>query len=122
MKKRIKPIFNDRPLTLLSVLLGLLVIIVTIVMAFFIRPNELNVPVRYSDFGTTNIYNDSWYYMVSFVVFLVAIYGLHTLIASKLAEEVSTNVARLFMLLSFGVIGIGVFWLGSIIGVATLLQ
>lgn len=122
MKTRIKTIFTDRPLALLSILLGIFVAIVCVVMAFFIRPSELNIPVRYSVFGSTNIYNDAWYYSLSFIVFLMALYGIHVLIASKLATEVSVHVARLFILLSFALVGISVFWLGSIIGVATLLQ
>lgn len=75
MKQRImfalKTLLADRPLMIVLAVfcfgcLGLLVY-----YAFTIHPSELQVVNHYTNFGTTNFYRDRWYYLLSFVGFVI---------------------------------------------------
>lgn len=93
-----------------------------ILTAFQIRPSELNIPTRYTAYGTTNIYNDAWYYLISFIVLMLFTLVAHTLIGMKLFDQKGIVPARAFMVISIAIAIMMVILVNSVLGVATLLQ
>lgn len=122
IRQYLTSLFSDRATVFVQIALGLIVITAAVVIAFQIHPSELNIPVRYTTYGTTNIYADSWYYLASFVVFLIAIFALHVALTAKLSRVKGTQIGQFFMAITTIVVIISLFWIGSILGVATLLQ
>ncbi len=52
--------------------------------AFEIKPSDLQVPIRYSAFGITNIYRAQWYHELAMAGFALLVLVLHTSIAFRL--------------------------------------
>lgn len=118
----LRHVVQDRPTIALWVA-NLIVVVITIIIAGLqIRPSELNIPTRYTTFGVTHIYNDSWYYLVGFLCFMIAMFILHTLIMLKLYDRKGILAARLFMAITAISVIISSFYLTAIVGVASLLQ
>lgn len=122
LRPTIHEVIKDRQIVLPWITLVVLSFILIVVELFRIRPSELNIPTRYSTFGQTFIYNDAWYYLLSFVVFVLVVVAIHTLITVKLYSLKGPLIARFFLGLSILLIVIAFFWLNSILGVASLLQ
>jgi hypothetical protein len=118
----LRHVIQDRPTIALWVANLLIVVITIIIAGLQIRPSELNVPTRYTTFGVTHIYNESWYYLVGFLCFMIAMFVLHTLIMLKLYDRKGILAARLFMTISAIPVIISSFYLSAIVGVASLLQ
>ena len=117
-----KHIVRDRPIVFLWMFNLFIVVITLIAAAFHIKPSELNIPTRYTTFGTTHIYNDAWYYLIGFILFLIAATVLHALITVKLYDQKGALFARIFSTLTIMVSIIAIFQITAIIGVASLLQ
>lgn len=66
------------------ILFGLLLIVLLVIGAVQIRPGELQLPVRYSSYGVTNIYRDKWYYLLGFIAFGLIFAAAHILTAAKM--------------------------------------
>lgn len=105
-------------------LLGLLLasLVIVIVFATQIKPSQLNLPIRYTTFGVTHVYNDSWYYLLGFILFIVASFIIHSLIALKLFSQKGPVIARLFLTLSIMLVVIEYFFIISVLGIALLSQ
>lgn len=125
---RIKLVFKhalgDRPLVISWLVLLLATIIVSIIFALQIRPSELNIPVRYTAFGVgiTHIYNDNWYYLLNFIIFVLGSLILHSFIALKLFSQKGVALARLFIHTSIVLLVVEYFLISSVLGIATLSQ
>lgn len=92
-------------LLLLAALLLCLVLIVVSLVGIQVR--DVQLPVRYSDFGATNTYRDRWYYLFVFPLFGLLVASFHSLVAIKLLGK-SRQLAGLFLavttcLLVFGI-------------------
>jgi hypothetical protein len=70
----------------LALLAGfLLTMIVLVVMTFFsIHVSDVQLPVRYSGYGSTSIYRDRWYSLLSFVLFALLTGGINGYLIIKL--------------------------------------
>lgn len=97
----IKNTFNqaikNRSFLLASIVIGLILISVLVVAVVEIRPNELQVPIRYSAFGITNIYRSQWYYEFEFVgLAVVAVFSAYV-IALKMFVSKNPKFATYFL-------------------------
>lgn len=99
---------------------GILVIILLILGATNIRISELQVPVRYSSFGITNFYREQWFYQLTFIVFGIAVYLMHTLLGLKLYQKKSHDFAVAFQWLTVAILAITVIIIAAIFQVADL--
>jgi len=115
-------ILKDRFLVLSWLFLVFLVLITSIIFTLRIHPSELTIPVRYTAFGFTFVYNDAWYYLIIFVFFGFIILALHSAIIIKLFSQKGVGLARLFMVLTILLVLIGYFLISSILGLAALPQ
>jgi len=98
--KSLKTLLNDRYLSGLIAGFLLLCLVVIIYLAFTIHASELQVVVHYSSFGTTNFYRDKWYYLLTFVIFVIVLAASHTVITYKLLEKKGRQLALSFAWLS----------------------
>ena len=72
---------------LAAVLLGLFFIGVMVLVgmtAFNVRVSDVQVPIRYSDYGFTNLYRDRWYALMSFGLFGLIVFVTNGFLAVKL--------------------------------------
>lgn len=120
----LKHAISNRPLVISWFVLLLATLIIAVVFAMQIRASELNIPVRYTAFGVgiTHIYNDTWYYLINFIIFIAGSFVLHTFISLKLFLQKGAVFARLFIHLSILLLAIEYFLISSVLGIASLSQ
>lgn len=120
----VKHALTDRPLIISWLVLLLATLIISIIFAIQIRPSELNIPNRYTAFGIdiTHIYNDTWYYLLNFIIFIIGSLVLHTFIALKLFSGHGATLARFFLHTSIGLLVIEYFLISSVLGLASISQ
>ena len=124
MKKHIQTtlqtLLKDRYLS--GLLAGFLALcFVTIVyLAFMIHASELQVVVHYTSFGTTNFYRDKWYYLLSFVAFMVMMAVVHTTVCLKLLEKRGRDLALAFAWLSILIVLIALALFYQVLKIASL--
>lgn len=118
-KEIIQTALRDRLLLLLSVLCiitGLIIIISTLLQ---VRPTDVQVPVRYSAYGVTNLYRDQWYYLLSFIgmgVLLIA----QPLIALKLLQEKGREFALAYTVAAVIIGAIGALLVQAVLRVVSI--
>lgn len=85
-----------------------------------IHPGELKLVSHYSAFGSTNFYRDPWYYLVSFVIFGLAVFVSHVFITLKLLAVKGNELALAFVWASVVIIMIGAAITHQVLRVAAL--
>lgn len=96
----LQQLLADRPLFSLVgfFLFGCLVLIVYV--AFNIHASELQVVNHYTSFGTTNFYRDKWYYLLSFIGFVIVMAVAHIALLYKILDQKGRDIAVAFVWLS----------------------
>ncbi|MGH7196161.1 MAG: hypothetical protein ACREGJ_00115 [Candidatus Saccharimonadales bacterium] len=79
-------IAKDRTAIILLIVLGIGTIAILITTAARLHISDVQVPVRYTGYGVTNLYRDKWYSLLTFSGFAVLIATLNTLIALKVYQ------------------------------------
>ena len=106
-KEDIQNFFQDRLLVFLLIGMVLLALVLIVIGMLGVSVHDVQLPIRYSDFGTTNTYRDKWYYLLSFPVLGLIIGGLHSMIAIKLTTK-SRPLAGLFLAISLCLLAYGI--------------
>jgi len=106
-KEDIQNFFQDRLLVFLLIGMVLLALVLIVIGMLGVSVHDVQLPIRYSDFGTTNTYRDKWYYLLSFPVLGLIIAGLHSMIAIKLTTK-SRPLAGLFLAISLCLLAYGI--------------
>lgn len=84
---------KDR-LLLVVTLIGMALALILIASSLLqIRPSDVQIPVRYSAYGVTNLYRDQWFYLISFVGAGILQLVANPLIMLKLLQEKSREFA-----------------------------
>lgn len=113
---------RDRPyMTVWLIGLGFMLLLI-ILGAFYIRPTDLQVPVRYSSFGITNFYREKWFYELNFVLFGVLVGVFHSLIGLRFFEQRGRSFAMAFQWLTVIVLVIALATVTTILRVVSLSQ
>jgi hypothetical protein len=113
---------RNRSFLLASVAVGLILISVLVVAAVEIRPNELQVPIRYSAFGITNIYRAQWYYEFEFVgLAVVAVLSVYA-IALKMFISKNPKFATYFLWFSTVLLAVVVVTIVAIFRVISVVE
>lgn len=120
IQKSLRLLVKDRYLG--GLLVGFLAICIGVIiyLALMIHASELQVVVHYTSFGTTNFYRDKWYYLLSFIVFVLMMAVVHTVIALKLLQKRGRDFAVAFMWLSIIVILIALALFYQVLKIASL--
>lgn len=104
---------------IVSLAIFLAIIILCIVE---IRPSDLQVPIRYSAFGITNIYRAQWYHELTFAGFAVLVASIHSLVAVRLYSLKNRDIARAFLWLTSVVLAISFFMFLAIFSVISIVE
>lgn len=102
-KPEILALAKDRVAIILLLLIVVSTLTVVIVSLLRLHASDVQIPVRYTAFGTANIYRDQWYVLYIFPVFALLAAGFNTFISLKLYS--------LGRLASLGFMGLTVFLL-----------
>jgi len=116
----VQTLLKDRYLS--SLLGGFLVLclIVIIYLAFMVHASELQIVVHYTSFGTTNFYRDKWYYLLSFIGFIVVMAVVHCVITYKLLQKKGRELAVPFVWLSILIVLIALALFYQVLKIASL--
>jgi len=101
--------------------LGLILLLIFIGV-FYIRPTDLQVPVRYSSFGITNFYREKWFYELNFILFGLLVGVFHSLIGLRFLEQRGRDFATAFQWLTVIVLIISLATVTTILRVVSLSQ
>lgn len=99
-KAAFKQVFADRGFLAAWIVSLLFFIAIAVLCIIEIRPSDLQVPIRYTAFGITNIYRAQWYSELGFAAFAILVMGLHTFVAVRLYDLRNRDIARGFMWLT----------------------
>ena len=126
MKTHIRTAFKhatrDRSWIIGAGILVILSLLLAIILLLQIRPSDLQLPVHYTSYGTTNFYRDKWYYLFSFVLFAIFVMLMNIAISLKLYEQKGRQLSIFFLGLSIAIIVIAFFTISSLFRIALLSQ
>lgn len=77
-------ISGDRSVMVLLVLTAVTLIIVVITSILRVHASDVQIPERYSVYGTANIYRNQWYLLYAFPLFAVLISVVNSYLSVKL--------------------------------------
>lgn len=103
-------IIKDRPAVLLLSLLIVGVVVVVLTTLIRVHPSDVQVPLRYSGYGLTNIYRDHWYILSIFPIFAILVTILNSMLAIKIHQLNRT--------IGLGILAMSVFIMVNLIVVA----
>jgi hypothetical protein len=103
----LKQLLANRYLMTLSIATIVLAIGAALYIGLSIQPSELQVVVHYSAFGIRHLYLDHWYYLLTFVVFVLLVAVLNVIITTKIFMIKGGQFASLFAWLTLIVIVFG---------------
>lgn len=111
---------KDRLLLALMFVGAILALILIVSSLIQIRPSDIQVPVRYSAYGITNLYREKWYYLLSFIGAGIMLLVLHPLLIMKLYKEKGREFAVGFAALTVLVAFIGVLLTSAVLRVVSI--
>src|SRR5438045_1934322 len=74
---------KDRTVIMLLISVALLGVVVIVTTVLRIHISDIQVPVRFTGYGQTNIYRDQWYTHLSYATFAILVGGLNCFLAIK---------------------------------------
>ena len=77
-------ISHDRTAIILLVLVGLSLLTVVFSAIFRIHASDVQIPGRYSAYGTANIYRNQWYMLYAFPIFAVLVATINSYLSVKI--------------------------------------
>lgn len=95
-----KQAFADRGFLAAWLVSLLMFVAIAVLCIVEIRPSDLQVPIRYTAFGITNIYRAQWYAELAFAAFGAIVMVVHTFIAVRLYTLKNRDIARGMMWLT----------------------
>lgn len=91
-------ISHDRTVVIMLLLLALATIAVVISSLLRIHVSDVQIPSRYSAYGTANIYRNHWYLLYMFPIFAVMV--------SVLNSYLSIKIHPINRMISVGILGL----------------
>lgn len=118
--KSVRLFTKDRYLTVILSIFLVLCFASVVLLTLEIHPSELQVVVHYTAFGPTNFYRDKWFYLITFVVYILLIAVMHTIIAYKLSQKKGRDLTAAFIFLSIIILVVSTALFYHILKVASL--
>lgn len=118
--KYIQTAAQDRMLLTLCCASLALIVIYSLYLGLSLHPSDVQVAVRYTAFGATTYYREQWYYLISFIIFVVAGGLFNIALGIRLNNLGLKNLARGWLLTSIVLILITFIITHSVIGIAYL--
>ncbi len=108
-----KPILKDRKILILMASVFLSGIIFFIFMILNTKSYDYLLNVRYTVFGTSEFYKDSWTYRIILAVFGLIISFIHNIIIAKIYSISGRRVAAIFAIFSIILVLVGMIIIGT---------
>lgn len=108
-----KPIIKDRRMLLAMVSVLLAGIIFFIFMILNVKSYDYLLNVRYTVFGTSEFYKDSWVYRIILAIFGLIVAFIHNILIAKVYNVSGRRVAIAFAVLSVALMVASMFIIGA---------
>ena len=108
-----KPILKDRKMLILMASVFLSGIIFFIFMILNTKSYDYLLNVRYTVFGNSEFYKDSWTYRIILAIFGLIISFIHNIIISKIYSISGRRVAVIFAIFSIILVLVGMIIIGT---------
>ena len=108
-----KPILKDRNMLILMASVFMSGIIFFIFMILNTKSYDYLLNVRYTVFGTSEFYKDSWTYRVVLAIFGLIISFIHNIIIAKIYNISGRRVAAVFAIFSIILVLVGMIIIGT---------
>lgn len=108
-----KPIIKDRRMLLAMVSVFLAGIIFFIFMILNVKSYDYLLNVRYTVFGTSEFYKDSWAYRIILAIFGLIVAFIHNILIAKVYNISGRRVAIAFAVLSVALMVASMFIIGA---------
>ena len=108
-----KPIIKDRRMLLAMVSVLLAGIIFFIFMILNVKSYDYLLNVRYTVFGTSEFYKDSWMYRIILAIFGLIVAFIHNILIAKVYNVSGRRVAIAFAVLSVALMVASMFIIGA---------
>lgn len=92
----LKDLASDKPLFRLCISIMVISVIAVVLLAVRLSATELQIATRFSAFGETQYYRNQWYYLLTFIVFILSIAGAHIALIAKMIQRDMRQYAVLF--------------------------
>jgi len=116
----VKSITEDRYVAVLFGVFLVLCIASVVFLSTQIRSSELQVVVHYTSFGATNFYRDKWYYLLTFIAFVVIIAISHSLVSYRILQKRGRELAIAFLWFSMALVLVALALFYQILKIASL--
>lgn len=83
-KRELVQFSQDRLATSLLIAFFLSTVVLFILALVNVHVSDVQVPIRYSGYGITNVYRDKWYTLLAFGVFGLIVFGANGYVAIKI--------------------------------------
>ena len=108
-----KPILKDRKMLILMVSVFLFGIIFFIFMILNTKSYDYLINVRYTVFGTSEFYKDSWVYRIILAIFGLIVAFIHNILIAKVYKVSGRRGAIAFAVLSVALMVASMFIIGA---------
>ena len=108
-----KPILKDRKMLILMASVFISGIIFFIFMILNTKSYDYLLNVRYTVFGASEFYKDSWTYRVVLAIFGLIISFIHNIIIAKIYNISGRRVAAVFAIFSIILVLVGMIIIGT---------
>lgn len=108
-----KPILKDRKILILMASVFISGIIFFIFMILNTKSYDYLLNVRYTVFGTSEFYKDSWTYRIILAIFGLIISFIHNIIIAKIYSISGRRAAAVFAIFSIILVLIGMIIIGA---------
>lgn len=108
-----KPILKDRKMLILMASVFISGIIFFIFMILNTKSYDYLLNVRYTVFGTSEFYKDSWIYRIILAIFGLIISFIHNIIIAKIYSISGRRMAVVFAIFSIILVLVGMIIIGT---------
>ncbi len=108
-----KPILKDRKILILMASVFISGIIFFIFMILNTKSYDYLLNVRYTVFGNSEFYKDSWIYRIILAIFGLIISFIHNIIIAKIYSISGRRVAAVFAIFSIILVLVGMIIIGT---------
>lgn len=108
-----KPILKDRKMLILMASVFISGIIFFIFMILNTKSYDYLLNVRYTVFGNSEFYKDSWIYRIILAIFGLIISFIHNIIIAKIYSISGRRVAAVFAIFSIILVLVGMIIIGT---------
>ena len=108
-----KPILKDRKMLILMASVFMSGIIFFIFMILNTKSYDYLLNVRYTVFGNSEFYKDSWTYRIILAIFGLIISFIHNIIIAKIYSISGRRVAAIFAIFSIILVLVGMIIIGT---------